>query len=89
VSSVTCTILARLSPLSWATAIGLVIAREIDPRLQVLGMVVVLTGAGLAGTVCGAIRSTDTYEKRLLMEALRASQRDAGRPAAGHLRRVR
>jgi len=89
VSSTACTILSRLSPFSWLAAAGLVTAQEIDVRLQVVGAVILLGMAAFAGTVCTLARDAGTYEKRLLVEAVRASQPGGERPASGHLRSVR
>lgn len=72
------TVLSRMSPLSWATAIALTILRLVHPLWApgIDDLIVVLTGLGLAGILTDAVQATHDHDIAALGRALATATQD-------------
>lgn len=84
-------VLSRLSPVFWLAAVALAVLLAVDPRWSaetartLVGMLVLATGAGIAGSACGAIESTHTASIDMLIGALLDDRPTPG-PRSRHCR---
>jgi len=82
--------LARLSPFFWLAAVVLAVLLASDPHWsagaarQLVGLVILTTGAAIGGTACGAIEATHDASIEMLLGALLADRPTPGPRSRRH-----
>lgn len=84
-------VLSRLSPLFWAAAVAGTVVLVThpgwgsSPARELVGLIILATGAAIGGTACGAIEATHDASVALLLNAL-LEERPTREPDRRHLR---
>ena len=72
-------VLSRMSPVFWLIAAGYETARAMidGHEHDYLGMIVLFSALGIAGTLCGAVDGTDDHDIEVLLDTIERLTRDA------------